>query len=548
MAGLLLKLLPLLSMVASASSLMQVNIDCGASSPHTDKHGIKWLADTSYIDSGEMLVVRNASTTSEEAMKTLRAFTSRKNKYCYNIDIMKGGGQILVRVSFNYGDYDGSSSPPTVELMFDANSFGAIQTSLDGEVYYEGVYVATDDMVSVCVGQSSALGGDPFVSAIQVWELDADMYPDYDKTSAALVLFKRVAYGASNDVRYPDDTYDRIWSAAAVSDSLTVLTSDATTIATNISDRPPLKVLQTAVATPDPSSFLIISTDLPATAVPAYINMYFAEPTKPSSGADGRSISIFVDGEQVEDTQTLKYARVMELYLVNATASSSTEITVRAAPGSDLPPIINALEVFGVSDWLSNGTDVADAPGLAALMSQFKELQDWGGDPCLPTSYNWDWVGCSSDDTPRITALYLSGYGLSGELPDFSSLEALEIVEMQNNSISGGIPKYLGSMPNLKELNLADNSLSGPIPSSIANNNRIKLTTDGNSKLCAAGQSCETISTPSTDPGSTTSTPSTAPGSTTKRPRTSSARKKQSSLDLMLGLAISLAFFFTIWF
>lgn len=36
---------------------------------------------------------------------------------------------------------------------------------------------------------------------------------------------------------------------------------------------------------------------------------------------------------------------------------------------------------------------------------QFEVLQKWSGDPCLPLNYTWEWVECSSDTIPRVTAL-----------------------------------------------------------------------------------------------------------------------------------------------
>lgn len=43
--------------------------------------------------------------------------------------------------------------------------------------------------------------------------------------------------------------------------------------------------------------------------------------------------------------------------------------------------------------------------GLVSLQNAFEDLQDWSGDPCLPAPYTWDWINCSNDATPRVTAL-----------------------------------------------------------------------------------------------------------------------------------------------
>ncbi|KAJ7975313.1 Leucine-rich repeat receptor-like protein kinase [Quillaja saponaria] len=87
-----------------------------------------------------------------------------------------------------------------------------------------------------------------------------------------------------------------------------------------------------------------------------------------------------------------------------------------------------------------------------------------------------------------VTALNLSSFGLSGTLPDFSSLDALETVDFQNNSLQGQIPAFLGSLPNLKLLNLEDNRFNGTIPSSISSNRKLELIVTNN---CLPGRSCQ---------------------------------------------------------
>ncbi|GMI81811.1 hypothetical protein like AT4G29990 [Hibiscus trionum] len=153
----------------------------------------------------------------------------------------------------------------------------------------------------------------------------------------------------------------------------------------------------------------------------------------------------------------------------------------------------HALEVFAVSDELTDGTNSDDVDGLVSLQGQFDALGDWGGDPCLPSPYSWDWINCTSDSTPRVTALHLGSFGLSGLLPDFSSMTSLEIIDMHNNSLIGSIPEFLGTLPNLKQLNLAGNGLSGSIPSSISNNKKLKLVVTDNPDLCVSYKSCKSV-------------------------------------------------------
>ncbi|XP_031486659.1 putative leucine-rich repeat receptor-like protein kinase At2g19210 isoform X2 [Nymphaea colorata] len=110
------------------------------------------------------------------------------------------------------------------------------------------------------------------------------------------------------------------------------------------------------------------------------------------------------------------------------------------------------MEVFKVQRGLANGTNEQDVNALKVLQGQYQQLQSWAGDPCLPAGSTWEWLKCNTDDLPRVTELDLSGLGLSSPLPDFSSLIALEIIDLSNNSLSGQIPDFLGTFPYLKEL------------------------------------------------------------------------------------------------
>nr|XP_027063254.1 probable LRR receptor-like serine/threonine-protein kinase At5g16900 isoform X1 [Coffea arabica] len=130
-----------------------------------------------------------------------------------------------------------------------------------------------------------------------------------------------------------------------------------------------------------------------------------------------------------------------------------------------------------------NATNPKDVQGLAALVLQFQALAliDGSDDPCLPTK--WTWIDCSNDASPRVTALYLSNQNLFGFLPDFSTMVALETIDMDNNLLTGSIPSFLGTLPNLKELNLANNLFSGQVPASILQNKKLNTDLTGNPAL-----------------------------------------------------------------
>ncbi|KAI8523909.1 hypothetical protein RHMOL_Rhmol13G0108100 [Rhododendron molle] len=210
-----------------------------------------------------------------------------------------------------------------------------------------------------------------------------------------------------------------------------------------------------------------------------------------------RSFEAFKNNQSFSTPMVPPFENVTEFYASNITAYPNTSFRLVATPDSTLHPLINAMEVFRIGGPVTNGTDANDAVGLASLQSEFDVLQGWGGDPCLPAPYSWEWINCTSDATPRVTALYLGSYGLSGPLQDFSSMTALEIIDMNNNSISGPIREFLGTLPNLKELAAGSAThfgiwliikLTGYMPTYLSNNNRLKLLVTGNPNLCTSEQ------------------------------------------------------------
>ena len=126
----------------------------------------------------------------------------------------------------------------------------------------------------------------------------------------------------------------------------------------------------------------------------------------------------------------------------------------------------------------STGSTAASVPGAdrAALLALYNAMDgaNWR------QNRNWlseqpirRWYGVDTDRDGRVTALDLSGNGLSGELPkELGSLSNLVELDLSFNRLSGEIPVELGNLSNLEELLLrgeqgqdADGTwLSGEIP------------------------------------------------------------------------------------
>ncbi|XP_059626686.1 uncharacterized protein At1g24485-like [Cornus florida] len=524
----------LLVIVFSASSISAqvfISIDCGASDSYTDGNSIPWSGDKDFFQDGVTQVVQSSNSMSH-VMDTLRVFTARK-KNCYSINAEKGG-QILVRASFYYGNYDKKSSPPSFDLQFDGNHWTTVVTSSTELVFYEAVYIVKGDTTSVCVAQTKP-DQFPFISALEFRSLGIHMYNQVD-SNYAMFTKNRVSYGSNASVRFPDDAYDRIWGPGVAGNGLIDVSSDAIFIeTTKAPDEPPEPVMKNAITTSSSSAYISLGSNSPVVSI--YILMYFSEVIQLDS-TQKRSFTFYENNQSLSDPIIPPYVDVFELYYKDNSTNSSSSNTFSLRPTTDstLPPLINAIEVYLVSDALTDGTDSNDVTGLSSLQTGLVDLQQWSGDPCLPSPFSWEWISCNTDASPRVTALHLSSFGLSGPLPDFSSMDALETIDMHNNSLSGPIPDFLGTLPNLKQLNLADNKFSGDIPTSLSNNNNLKLVITGNPDLCTAGKSCET-----TDTTPTSSEFPVTPSSG----RSTGKKKKSNKLPAILGGTIPSVF--VIW-
>nr|XP_025697620.1 somatic embryogenesis receptor kinase 1-like [Arachis hypogaea] len=65
-------------------------------------------------------------------------------------------------------------------------------------------------------------------------------------------------------------------------------------------------------------------------------------------------------------------------------------------------------------------------------------------------------------------------------------MDALETIDLHNNTIEGPIPDFLGLLPKLKTLNLSHNRFNGSIPPSLKNT-KIEIDTTNN---CLSGMKC----------------------------------------------------------
>ncbi|XP_057781678.1 probable LRR receptor-like serine/threonine-protein kinase At1g05700 [Salvia miltiorrhiza] len=476
----------------SLSANVFISIDCGSSATYKDENGISWTGDDEYVGTGESRAVQPSSSYSR-VMDTLRVFRNQ-TKHCYVIGDVKRG-RVLVRATFLYGNYDGRNSPPAFDLLFDGYYWAYVNNSGPTPSRFEVIYTTTRETISVCVSQYEA-GQFPYINAIEVRSLDSTMYGGLGEDRDIYPLFtrRRVAFGANATIRFPDDPYDRQWARDTFMNGTIQVTSDAR-LSSDIQtvDKPPLAVLKTAVTAPTLNStidfYLALSKSFNSSV---YANWYFSEVTRLGPNQT-RSFAFYKDNVAFSTPFSPPYENCTGKFVSNISISANNTFSLVANENSTLPPLVNAMEVFILGDLpLNNGTDEKDVEGLASLQKAFSSLRNWSGDPCLPKLYNWDWVKCDGD---RVKSLLLGGFGLSGLLPDFTSMDALTTINLSNNSLRGNIPDFLGSLPNLQILNLENNKFNGTIPASLLAKKSLILRVSGNPELCTSNSSCPTPTT-----------------------------------------------------
>lgn len=76
-----------------------------------------------------------------------------------------------------------------------------------------------------------------------------------------------------------------------------------------------------------------------------------------------------------------------------------------------------------------------------------------------------EWYGVETDAEGHVTALTLSGNGLTGRLPErILGLEHLERLDLSDNRLEGPLPSNWEGLSQLRHVDLSSNLLEGPIP------------------------------------------------------------------------------------
>ena len=136
--------------------------------------------------------------------------------------------------------------------------------------------------------------------------------------------------------------------------------------------------------------------------------------------------------------------------------------------------------------WLS-GVASHDGTGVACAGLTDREILEVlyhaTDGPSWTRSDNWltdaplaDWYEVETDDSGRVTRLFLGRNGLHGMIPpEFGDLSRLNLLWLHSNELSGPIPPELGRLSRLRSLRLIGNALTGPIPPELGRLSRLQI-------------------------------------------------------------------------
>ncbi|OEL33576.1 putative leucine-rich repeat receptor-like protein kinase [Dichanthelium oligosanthes] len=151
-------------------------------------------------------------------------------------------------------------------------------------------------------------------------------------------------------------------------------------------------------------------------------------------------------------------------------------------PESNLLVLIRACQnmLIESKSWLTSCFLAAAA--LRSLMKNWKNLpSSWGksNDPC---GAKWDGIFCNGNG--RVTSLNLFGMGMTGTLSDdIGSLTELKTLDLSSNSLDGPLPAAIGKLVKLETLALIGCGFTGPVPSELGNLSQLKFFALNSNKL-----------------------------------------------------------------
>ncbi|EOA26303.1 hypothetical protein CARUB_v10024714mg [Capsella rubella] len=467
-----------------------ISLDCGfpiEESPYSDPStGLTFTSDSTYIQTGKSgRVDKELNKLFRKPYLTVRYFPEGKRN-CYSLDVNRGTNYLIL-VTFIYGNYDGLNVYPNFDLYLGPDKWARID--LEGRqngTYEEIIHRARSSSLDICLVKTGPTS--PIISAIELRPLRNDTYVTH---SGSLRSSFRVYCSTSDrEIRYADDSYDRVWHQF-FSSSYTYITTSLN-ISNSDSFEVPKAALKSAATPKNVSAPLIITWKPRPSNAEVYFYLHFAE-IQTLAANETREFDIVFKGN-------FNYSgfspRKFELFTAFTSApvqcdSDGCNLQLIRTPKSTLPPLINALEAYTIIEFPQLGTNLSDVSAIKNIKATYRlSKTSWQGDPCLPQELSWENLGCSYANIstpPSIISLNLSASGLTGTIsPILQNLTHIQELDLSNNSLTGPVPAFLANIKSLSLINLSGNNLTGSVPQTLLDREKegLVLKLEGNPQLC----------------------------------------------------------------
>lgn len=128
---------------------------------------------------------------------------------------------------------------------------------------------------------------------------------------------------------------------------------------------------------------------------------------------------------------------------VPLTGNTWYNFTLEKTNISTHPPILNALELYYLTEMSQLETDSDDVEAINHIKTAYNIKGMWQGDPCMPSDYIWSGLNCSflPNKSPRIISLNVSSVNLEGEISaNIYDLKLLQKLNLKGNNLNGIVP------------------------------------------------------------------------------------------------------------
>ncbi|KAH8480174.1 hypothetical protein H0E87_030423, partial [Populus deltoides] len=286
-------------------------------------------------------------------VNSLRIFPEGERN-CYTLKPREGKNQnYYVRAFFHYGNYDSQNQ---ARIMFDlyigVNHWTTVQGVQTIEqkywITYEIIHYSVTDTIYVCLVNTGF--GVPFINGLDLLFMKDSPYRSMNGSLIPRLQADLGGHQPPGTIRYPDDVYARIWRLDFnLDDSVSNISTEAiTNIDIQGSDNPcrlPVDVLKTAVQPRNGLNSLSYNYTIwhPKNSTPEFLVFFhFAEIEQIAPGKL-REFTITLNGLYY-GTFTLEYLKPLTIrpYTLQDQVRFSIDATLR----SELPPILNAFEIF----------------------------------------------------------------------------------------------------------------------------------------------------------------------------------------------------------